>query len=256
VGVSLPFVAFVTVVTLAPIAAGLPIVVGRRVGDRVLHSLLGLAAGLMLGVAFLRILPRVFGEGGSGPALTLGVGFVALYVFEGVAGVHGHTAHEHEGGHEPGDHFASLGQRPTPALVALGLHMFLDGLILAPAFAVDAALGVATAAAVAAHKIPGGLATGTILAHTDLAQGPRALGVVAVALTTAVGALVGWLLVDVAGLVPHLLALAAATLMFVAVAELLPELHHGPHENHVVGGLVVGFGAIGALGVGLGYVGV
>lgn len=249
------FVGFVVFVTLAPIAAGLPVVLGRSIGDRPLHALLGLAAGLMLGVAFLRILPRTFAAGTPSVALTLATGFVLLYVLEGLAGIHGHSAHEHGDGHVPGDHFARLGSTPAPALGAMSVHMFLDGLILAPAFAFDATLGVVTAFAVAAHKVPGGLATGTILAQTDLSRRSRALGVVAVALTTAAGALVGWLLVDVSGLLPHLLALAAATLLFVAVAELLPELHHGPHKGHVVGGLVVGFAAIVALGSLLGYVG-
>jgi zinc and cadmium transporter len=252
---ALPFVGLVALVTVAPIVAGLPVVLGRQPGDRPLHATLGLAAGLMLGVTFLRILPRMFATGASGAALTLGAGFVTLYVVEGLAGIHGHTSHDHTHGHEPGDHFAELGSDPVPAMGALSLHMFLDGLILAPAFAVDVGLGAATAFAVAVHKVPGGLATGTILADTELDTRSRVTGVVGVAATTAVGALVGWLLVDVAGLVPHLLALAAATLLFVAVAELLPELHHGPHKGHVVGGLAVGFVAIVALGSLLGYVG-
>lgn len=251
----LAFAGWVGLVTLAPILAGLPPVLGRNVDERLLHTLLGLAAGLMIGVAFLRVLPRVFAAGSSGPAVTLGTSFVALYVLEGLVGVHGHSPHEHHGAHEPGDHFARHGRTPTLALGALGVHMFLDGLILAPAFAVESALGVATALAVAAHKVPGGLATGTILADTDVGRGRRVLGVVAVGLATAVGAAVGLLLVDVSGLVPHLLALAAATLVFVAVAELLPELHHGPHVGRVTGGLVAGFAAILALGSLLGYVG-
>lgn len=249
------FAGWVALVTLIPILAGLPPVLGRQLGDRPLHSLLGLAAGLMLGVAFLRILPRVFASGGPPPALTLGTSFVLLYVLEGLAGIHGHSPHQHPGGHEPGDHFARPDRAPWLALGALAVHMFLDGLILAPAFALDAALGIATGLAIAAHKIPGGLATGTILADTRLGRRARVLGVVAVAATTALGALVGVALVDVSGLTPHLLALAAATLLFVAVAELLPELHHGPHRVHVVGGLVLGFGAIVALGSLLGYVG-
>jgi zinc and cadmium transporter len=253
--VSSTFAGWVTLVTLVPILAGLPPALGSRVAERRLHGMLGLAAGLMIGVAFLRILPRVFSTGGSGAALTLGASFVVLYVFEGLAGIHGHSPHEHGHSHEPGDHFTRPGRTPSLAMVALAVHMFLDGLILAPAFAVDRALGIAAGLAIAAHKVPGGLATGTILANTSLERPARALGLAAVAATTAAGALVGLLLVDVAGLLPHLLAVAAGTLLFVAVAELLPELHHGPHKGHVVGGLVVGFLAIVALGTAVGYVG-
>lgn len=242
------FVALVAGATLAAALGGLAPALGRRPSERLLHSLLGLAAGLMVGVTFLRILPRTFALGGSGPAFTLGASFVTLYVFEGIAGIHGHSPHEHARGHREGDHFAAPVRTPWLAVLGLTVHMFLDGLILAPAFAVDETLGLATAAAVIVHKIPGGFATGTILTASDLDRGPRVAGVVAVASTTALGGAAGLALVEVGALVPHLLALAAGTLLFVAVAELLPELHHGPHKGRVVLGLVVGFTAIASVG--------
>lgn len=237
---ALTFWTFVAAVTLAPLLAGLAPLAGRQLAERWLHSLLGLAAGLMLGVTFLQILPRTFELGGHSVAPTLGFTFVALYLLEGTMSIHGHSPHEHPHGHEEGDHFDTNLETPIVALLALGIHMFLDGLVLAPAFELGQAVGLSAALAVLVHKLPGGFATGTILAATGHRDRKGALGVAAVAGMTAVGAIVGLTLVDVSGLVPHLLAVAAATLLFVAVAELLPELHHGPHKGRVTLGLIVG----------------
>lgn len=235
------FWTFVGVVTVAPILAGALPVLGGRIRERWLHLLLGLAAGLMLGVTFLRILPRTFALGGATVAPTLGGTFVLLYLLEGWISLHGHSPHEHPHGHEEGDHYARPMETPTLALVALGVHMLLDGLVLAPAFAAGSAIGVSVALAIAVHKLPGGFATGTILSAHGI-QGRRGvLGVAAVASMTALGAGLGFALVGVPGLVPHLLAVAGGTLLFVAVAELLPEIHHGPHKGHVTLGLLAGF---------------
>ncbi len=241
---ALTFGSLVVVVTLAPVLAGLPLVLGRNVGEGSLHTLLGLAAGLMIGVAFLEIIPETLAFEGSGAELTLGITFVALYLFEGLIGVHGHSAHEEAHSHEPGDHFDRPARTPLLALGALSVHMFLDGLILAPAFAVNEALGVPTGVADAAHKVPGGFAAGTILVAMRTSTTRGVLGILAVASTTALGALTGVFLVDVSGLVPHLLGVAGGALLFVAVAELLPELHHGPHKRLVALGLALGFAAV------------
>lgn len=249
------FVAVVAIVTAAPLLAGLPPVLGRRIGDRLLHVLLGLAAGMMIGVAFLRILPKTYEAGGEAAFLTLGATFVLLYVFEGIAGVHGHSPHTHDHDHEPGDHFDRTIRTPRLAVAALAVHMFLDGLILAPAFAVGEALGLAAAVAVAAHKLPGGFATGTILAAAGEHGTRGGLLVAAVAGSTALGAVVGLALVGIESLVPHLLAVAGGTLLFVAVAEMLPELHHGPYKVKVGASLVFGFLAIVLLGPALSWAG-
>lgn len=245
---ALAFWTFVALVTVAPVAAGLAPVLGGRVSDRGLHTSLGVAAGLMLGVAFLRVLPRTFALGGPGVAATLGVAFVALYVVESQGRVHGHTAHEGSD-HEPGDHFAGLLAAPASALVVLALHMVVDGLVLPAAFEAGQGVGTATGLAIAAHKVPAGLAVGTLLAGAGYRGSSGVLGLAAVAAATPVGVALGVFMVDVGGFVPHLLAVAAATLLFVAVAEILPEVHHGPHTGRVTGALVLGFAVFFALDV-------
>jgi zinc transporter ZupT len=246
--VALAFAGLVAAATIVPFVAGLVPILGRAIDDRALHGLLGLAAGMMVGVAFLRVFPRTFTLGGTDVALTLGAPFIALYVLEGAVGVHGHSSHDHAQGHEPGDHFAGALSEPRPAIATLGVHMFLDGIVLAAGFAVSTQIGLATGIAIVGHKIPAGFATGTILAAGDTDRPRRLLVLAGVVLSTAIGAIAGLGLAGVDGLVPHLLALAGGTLLFVAVAELLPEIHHGPHKARVTTGLVLGFAAIWALG--------
>ncbi len=243
------FWALVAVVTAAPFLAGLLPVLGGRLREVWLHAALGLAAGLMLGVTFLRVLPRTFTLGGAAIAPTLGIAFVALYLLESGGLVHGHSAHEHGHGHSEGDHYAGLEAAGVAAFAALTIHMVLDGLVLPVAFAAGEDVGVSTAIAVGVHKIPAGFAIGTLFAAAGYRRTKALLGVAALALMTPVGVAAGLLLVDVSGIVPHLLAVAAATLLFVAVAELLPEIHHGPHPRHVTAALLAGFGVMLALHV-------
>lgn len=244
---TLAFWSLVALVTVAPFIAGLFPVLGRAIRERWLHAALGLAAGLLLGVAFLRVLPRTFALGGSDVAATLGLGFVALYLIESVVSVHGHSAHEEGHGHTEGDHYAGLLAAPVAATAALVLHMLLDGLVLPVAFAAGSGIGISTGIAIAAHKVPAGFAVGTLLAGAGYRGRSGVAGVALLALGTPLGVALGLTLVDVSGLVPHLLAVAGATLVFVAVAEILPEIHHGPHKRRVGVGLLAGFLAIWAL---------
>lgn len=185
---------------------------------RLLPCLLSYATGTLLGAAFLGMLPKGLEQA---PALNLTAtvlaGLVAFFILEKlVIWRHCHDeaceAHSHEAG----------------ALILVGdaFHNFVDGVVIAAAFLISPSLGVATALAVIAHEIPQELGDFAILLHGGLSKGRALLYNLISSLTTLPGVLVGWYwLAEVRQAIPYVLAISAASFIYIAVADLVPGLH-------------------------------
>jgi zinc and cadmium transporter len=134
--------------------------VALRIGDR-RHLVLGLAAGLMLGVVLFDLLPEAFGEQ---PAYLFGVpavmlaamaGFLTLHVIERSAPVH--RGHEREyAGHQ---HHPGIGMLAASGLVG---HSLLDGFAIGAAFQAGTTVAAVVAIAVISHDFADGFNTYTI----------------------------------------------------------------------------------------------
>jgi zinc and cadmium transporter len=114
-------------------------------------------------------------------------------------------------------------------LIGDSLHNFVDGVLIAAAFIESPALGAVTATAVIAHEIPQEIGDFLILLHSGYSKARAfALNLLSSA-AMVVGALGGYFALQaVAGWVTTLLALAAASMIYVAVADLIPSLHRRP----------------------------
>ena len=122
---------------------------------------------------------------------------------------------------------AEHGQRGG-ALILLGdaFHNFVDGVVIAAAFLTSVPLGIATALAVIAHEIPQELGDFAILLHSGLSRIRAFAYNLASSLTTLPGVLVGWFwLAEVREAIPFVLAVSAASFIYIAVADLVPGLH-------------------------------
>lgn len=151
----------------------------------------------------------------------------------GAAHVHGPgCGHVHHGGSMRGAADGaplSAARARAAAMLALAgdtLHNFLDGVVIAVAWLSDPAVGIATAVAVFAHEIPQEVGDLAVLLHGGFSR-TRALWLNALSSAAAVaGGLLGVLFLDRAGAVlPDVMAIAAASLLYVAVADLIPGLH-------------------------------
>jgi zinc and cadmium transporter len=114
-------------------------------------------------------------------------------------------------------------------LVGDTIHNFVDGILIAAAFLADTQLGIVTALAMIAHEIPQEVGDFLVLLNSGFSRGQA----VAFNLLSSVATLVGGLLAyaalhRVASLVPPLLGIAAASMLYVAVADLIPGLHRRP----------------------------
>jgi zinc and cadmium transporter len=112
-------------------------------------------------------------------------------------------------------------------------HNFVDGIMIAAAFLVDIKLGVVTTIAIVSHEIPQEMGDFLILLHSGYSRAKALMLNVVSSLATLVGALLGYLaLAPMQALMPYILALAAAGMIYVAVADLIPGLHKRAELRH------------------------
>lgn len=186
--------------------------------------LVSFSVGVLLAAAFLDILPEAtqqlpFREVGA----TVLAGIFLFFALEKTA-LWRHD-HVHQG--------ATDAPSPIGLMIVLGdgLHNFVDGVLIAAAFLQDPALGMATTAAVIAHEIPQEVGDFMVLLAAGYSR-QRALLLNALSSLTAVaGGLLGYVVLQgVQGAIPYLLALAAASFIYIAVADLVPalQIHRKP----------------------------
>ena len=186
---------------------------------RLVPWLVSYAVGALLGVSMLAILPqaleqldppRVFG--------TLLVGILVFFVLEKlVLWRHCHT-------HDCEVHDGSV----FPVLVGDAFHNFVDGAVIAAAVTTSVPLGISTAVAIAAHEIPQEVGDFAILLHAGYSKSRALMLNVLSAASSAVGAVAALVAVKaVPVILPYFLALAAASFLYVAMADLIPGLHRG-----------------------------
>jgi zinc and cadmium transporter len=223
-----------TIVSLALAAA-----VALHARANWISTLVSYAVGAMLGAAFLDLLPHLFEES-KNPGRTASfilLGLLAFFILEKLllwrhhhhhdevevrddrTGAHGSHPHVHDHSHDGGR---------TGWMIIFGdsFHNFTDGVIIAGAFLADVKLGVVTATAIIAHEIPQEIGDFVVLLHSGFTRG-QALFWNAVSGLSAVlgGAIAYYALSAVSDWIPEILAFAAASMIYVAVADLIPGLH-------------------------------
>lgn len=236
--------ASVGAVSLISLAGALTLMFNQELLRRSLLFLISLAAGGLLGDAFLHLLPEAT-ENADGFGLTVSfsllAGVVALFLLEKLL----HWHHSHLPGPEV------LHPVAVTNLMADAIHNFIDGVIVAGSFLVSVPLGLTTSLAVGLHEIPQELGDFGILVHAGL-KPRRALGLnFLTALTAVLGAVITLALASsVEQITRYLIPLTAGAFVYVASTDLLPELHKEPElrkSSVQLGGLVAGIGLMAVL---------
>jgi zinc and cadmium transporter len=181
--------------------------------------LVSYAVGALLGVSMLAILPTTLEQlPASRVFTTLLLGILLFFVLEKlVLWRHCHT-------HDCEVHESSV----VPVLVGDAFHNFVDGAVVAAAVLTSIPLGVTTAVAVAAHEIPQEVGDFAILLHAGYSRSRALMLNVLSSGASALGAIAAYFAFDsIPRLLPYFLALAAASFLYVAMADLIPGLHRG-----------------------------
>ncbi len=197
--------------------------------------LISYAIGALLGAVFLEILPHAFNVASSAEnmAATILLGILLFFVLEKLVlwrHCHGdeceaHAAHSDEGGHGAA-HDHDHGRSGMMIMVGDTFHNFVDGILIAAAFMLDIKLGAVTALAIIAHEIPQEVGDFLILLHSGYTKKQALLFNLLSSLATLLGGLLAYFaLQTVQDWIPTILGLAAASMIYVAVADLIPGLH-------------------------------
>ncbi|MFB7721916.1 ZIP family metal transporter [Nocardia sp. NPDC056100] len=200
--------------------------VADRLGERK-RLVLGLAAGVMLGVVAFDLLPEALEHdtrvalGVPVPLLAAVVGFFTVHIVEQTVALH--TGHEDEFGTHHHD-FASIGLVAAGGLV---FHSFLDGLSIGLSFQVGAATGAAVAIAVISHDFADGFNTFTLTTLYGNARKRGLTMLAADAIAPVFGAVAGTFLKVPSQFVGMYLGYFAGFLLYLATADILPEAHAG-----------------------------
>ncbi|TLZ70320.1 MAG: ZIP family metal transporter [Methanobacteriota archaeon] len=237
----------------AAITGGTPLVIlviplaRSRISDRVTHLMLGLSAGILLGISLFDILPESLDlvrgnpQGSRLVAIGTAAGFLGLLLVERTLLTRGGSQAHFEEGREI---------RPfgTLAMSALAVHGFVDGFVIPLGFEAGAAVGLVITLAIALHQIPDSFA-GASVSIASLRSRRIVLGfVLATAIDTPIGIGVGSLFVTAsAAWLPIGLAFCAGTFLFVSAADLIPELQHRARSLLVTASIFGGFVIVAAL---------
>jgi len=225
--------------------------------SRFTQHLLSLAAGALLATAFMRLLPEAFEQsavaGVSAQVLfaVLLMGLIFFFLLDKAELWH----HGHEHGHSHSEvahtHHHHTGGS-WAVLLGDSVHAFGDGILIAAAFVADSRLGVAAALAVMAHEVPHHVGDLVVL-RQSLGNAKAALIKLSLSgSVTALGGLIGYLLVGaLEEYLPLFLVVAASSFIYVALADLIPQLQKrlSPTETAAqVAWLFAGIALVVALG--------
>ena len=206
------------------------------------QHLLSLAAGALLATAFMHLLPEAFESQAGAHDLfaTLLIGVVFFFLLDkaelwhhghehshaapATEQDHDHAGHDHGHGHHHHHHGAPRAGG-WAVLTGDSVHCFGDGILIASAFMADIRLGMIAAVSVLAHEVPHHMGDLVVLRQTSPNRRMALVKVSLAGAVTALGGIVGYFLVgQLQDLLPYFLAVASSSFVYVALADLIPQL--------------------------------
>ena len=195
-----------------------------------LPMLVSYAVGALLGAVFLYILPQALAHPASigQRTATILIGILAFFTLERlVLWRHSHMqpwrAHAHN------DNSQRDGKAGYEILVGDIFHNLVDGILIAAAFITDIKLGIVTAVAIIAHEVPQAAGDYLTLRHSGFPKSKAIAFNLFSSLSTLVGGVIGYFVLQALETwVSPVLALTAASMIYLAIADLIPDLHKRP----------------------------
>ena len=225
---------------------------------RYTQHMLSLAAGALLATAFMHLLPEAFeSQAGANDLFTALLGGLVFFFLLDKAELW-HHGHEHGGEHGHGhghshDHDHDHAGEPVKSgswavLAGDSVHAFGDGILIASAFMADLRLGVVASLAVLVHEVPHHMGDLVVLRGVSSNRRTALIKVSLAGSVTALGGLVGFALVDqLYGYLPFFLVIASSSFIYVALADLIPQLQKRatPRETAAqIAWLLIGIGLV------------
>lgn len=213
---------------LSALAASLFLLASDALRRRLVPHLVSFATGALLGAALLGLLPHAIEGAGTENVHRVGLavlfGILIFFVLEKLV-LWRHCHHDECEAHSPGEQQRDAASA-SMVLIGDGLHNLLDGVLIGAAFLTDIHLGVVTSVAVIAHEIPQEVGEVAVLLHGGMSRAKALVYNVLISLTTVIGGVAAYFgLAQAESALPYVLAVAASSFLYVAVADLIPGLH-------------------------------
>lgn len=183
--------------------------------NKIIFSLVSVAAGTMLGSAFLHLIPEAIELLDAEIVLeTVLFSVLGFYLLEQI--MHWHHSPDHK------DHVHAFGYLNLAGDI---IHNFIDGLVIASAFIVDVRLGFVTLVALALHEIPQELSDFAVLIYAGFTRKKAILVNFFAGVSSVLGGIVGYFLsYSAADFIPYLLPVAAGGFLYIATSDLVPAI--------------------------------
>jgi zinc and cadmium transporter len=210
------------------LSVGIAALLSQVLLGRLVKHLVSLSAGVLLGASLLHVLPEAFESQASSHELFLCLlgGLMFFFLLEKVE-LYRHSHHHEDDGHGHHHPFDAeqAGRGGYAVLVGDSIHNFCDGVLIAAAFLADPKLGWLTAAAVALHEIPQEVGDFLVLINAGFSRSKALLFNALSGLAAVAGGVLGYFLfTPFEGLLPYLMVVASSSFIYVAVADLIPQM--------------------------------
>ncbi|MFW5886475.1 MAG: ZIP family metal transporter [Bacteroidota bacterium] len=212
----------VVLVSLVSIIFAIPLLIKKKVSDKLLVFLLSISVGVLLSTVFMDFLPEAVSHRYTlGIALYILLGFLAMFIIEKF--VHHHHNKKCEDGHCGHSHAYNL----APVnLIGDGIHNFIDGLVIAGSYAVNTTLGITATISIIFHEIPQEIADLGILLYSGLSKKKAFVFNMISATTAILGTILGIFLAgSLNNFTGFIIPFAAGNFIYIAASNLVPQLH-------------------------------
>lgn len=232
----IPIIFATTIIGLISLL-GVTFIFNKKIKPSFLTSLISLAAGSLLAVSLLDLLPEAIEEGKFTADVIFGITLASMiffFLFERVLHWH-HCRCEYDNHQQDKHHVKNKKHLIYFNLMGDGIHNLIDGFLVASAFMLNFQTGLVVTLAVILHEIPQEISDFGILLYAGLTKAKALLYNFLVAIIAIAGAIVFYLFGNTfQALIPLMAAFAAGNFIYLATADLIPELHHETNPQKVI----------------------
>jgi zinc and cadmium transporter len=214
------------------------------------ESMVSFSVGLLLATTFLHALPEAFSDSSASATYLFSLllaGIIFFFILEKVSLLRHNHHHEGDGhNHHAGHDAEEAGKSGWMILVGDGVHNFVDGVLIAAAFIANPEVGILTAIAIIAHEIPQEIGNFMVLLNAGFSKKRALFYNLICGLLAVVGGVLGYVFLEQAVTwVPYLLIFASSSFIYIAVSDLMPQMHRRIHFHESVKQILFILGGIG-----------
>jgi len=206
-------------------------VIFKEASQGLVNNMVSLAVGTLLTTAFLELIPHAIEEANNNShdiSFMVLIGILIFFILEKLfiwRHCHGPNCDKH-GDCEASSLTNKINGKGSIIFIGDLFHNFVDGVLIASAFLVNINLGLVTALSMLLHCLPQEMSTFSVLLHSGVSKFKAYILNIASSIATLVGALLSFYILSIMQeFIPYVLAVAASSMIYIAISDLMPGLH-------------------------------